>query len=1021
MADFGIDQQRTFILDNSQPNGATLGKFLQNNNRYICNLELFDNGEPVSLPDAAEIEVRCRQDKANSTIYVLDKDHPDYNKIQYTPGSNRIVLTKWEPLIGSAGPMLLGVSINGMSTYTVRYTVDEDKLAGRANYPPGTPVSSFADKNLDNVPQQSLLAAGKAAGFAQNDLADVDLYKLDEKFQATDSGKALSQLQQAVTPKALDLWLKQNPAFVSLQDRHPATTGLTPEQIKALFFANRFEITTSVDLTADKYGATTLYLVYQLTRNNQTINQILPELSKNQLIMVEVLRSTGVTGGKVSFTTRNGEMLNGASVPLEISTEGYNGYFIPMQNENSWDFFDHVKTQPYSMAVSDEKGNISVGVRQLIFKNSTIESDDNGIVNVVPDLSAPSPAISATPYMDGITKKEFIPNKVQSTDQTVRIASMPDGSADFSVDLPHIKEGIFATLGFEEPINTNFHDQRPYFTPRYSHMQRYVGVDVQDKGFTVQDGSMQDPLISGGSTFHMGMWFEPTQKAVATADGFLELKVIDLTTKTYVVQPDGNVAAVRIEYKAGDVLKPELLLCTVTVKGQQKIAFEIDASFQGQIITASPFTAIYIQQVDNAAGTGLAEMFFAQHIGYTIRSADRYYGYNLMNFAAALTKTKGVEQLLAGSYELMGNGMFISAGSSSTVNLAISDNKLTIMGNGTDIPVFCVGKIFTPIETKELQLKVLATTVKLQNKNNAFTYALMRWTKDGEAKLPILVDYQNEQPIFEDGWVLVDKKFIGEDPVSDEHVDTNAFTVPDGATQVAVILYPTVSQIPTTLILSDFEVDVKPAFTVPTIASAFPTPELHLRWSDYLYRSIVQPQSSELDVRYTGDLTERKLPFGNVSGGDNKLVNDRSWNTPGTTWSFEGDGEFKADGEATINYEVPAAYCGEKVAAGTTVQCEVWMARSSSDGAFVEVPGSRVDFVVSKDFPGAKHVVSPKFKIKVNKGDKLRMFFTAGVAEGVYFQSGNGQPLLKIYVDFNELEEIDQRIIDMIKAASTKA
>lgn len=95
--------------------------------------------------------------------------------------------------------------------------------------------------------------------------------------------------------------------------------------------------------------------------------------------------------------------------------------------------------------------------------------------------------------------------------------------------------------------------------------------------------------------------------------------------------------------------------------------------------------------------------------------------------------------------------MFISTGATSSINVAISDNKLTIMGDGVSIPVFHVGQIFTKQSTKDLLLKNLATTVKIQDKNNAFNYALFKWTKDTEATLPILTGYQNDQPIFADG------------------------------------------------------------------------------------------------------------------------------------------------------------------------------------------------------------------------------------------------------------------------------
>lgn len=1017
MADFGAIQPRQFIMDSSRQNGATLGEFHQNNNRYLCTLELFDHSVPVTIPQGSDISIKCKKVGTN-TVYVLDSSNPDFSsKVSFTPGENKITVDRWAAMVAQDGQILLGVDINGMSTYTVTYTVDKDLIQGTQVIHSETPVAGFVKTDLSNMDSVALKNLLKKLSFAQNDLADVDLQKLSEKVSNTDVGKEISINTKAIgaydNPKAFNERLNQNAAFIALsKGLHPAVSGLTPEEIKSLFYANRYEETTSVDLTKEPFkDPKVLYLAFQFTSNNQTITQVLPPVSNDQIIMVELIRPKGVQGGKVVFTSASGDLINGTSEPRTLTEDRYNGFWLPVDNETSYDWFGVEQVQQFALSVTDDKNNAVLGVKSLNFKKATLEDDGEGSVTVIPDGE------EGTSFVDGILGKEFVPKKVQSLDKTVRIAQFSPGVADFSVDLPHIKEGIFATLGYSEPINTNFHDQRPYFIPRYSHTQRYIGVDLQDKGFTIQDGSTEDPNITGGAAYHFGMWFEPEGSAIATNDGYIELKVIDLMTKQYLVQSDGNVAAVRVEYKNGDKIKPELLIGTCIAKGQQKIAFEIDASFGDQIISASPYTAMFIQQVDKNAGTGLAELFFSNYIGYTIKGADRYYGYNLMNFAAALTKTKGVETLPAGQHELMGNGMFISAGSGSSINVAISDNKLTVMGDGVSIPVFHVGQIFSKLSSYELRLKALATTVKIQDKNNAFVYSLMKWTKDSEATLPILTRYQNDQPIFADGWVQVDKKFISEDAVSGIHTDSNAFTVPDDAKQIALIIYPAVSQIPTTMILADFEADVTPEFSVPTISSAFPVQEYHLKYFDYLYKSRVLTDPKYMGLRYTGNTADTKLPFGIVSGGDGKLVNDRSWNTSGNTWDFEGDGLFKSDGTVTFSYDIPSVYCGESVPDNGTSACEIWLGKKQPDGSFTEVPGSKVAFVVSKDYKGAKHISSGKFSVDVKSGDSFRLLFKADIDDGVYIQSGdNGIPLLQITADFNELEPIDQRIVDLINS-----
>lgn len=254
MADYGAIQPRQFIMDSSRQNGATLGDFKQNNNRYLCTLELFDNSVPVTIPAGVDIAVKCKKNSSD-TIYTLDKNNPDFaSKVSFTPGDNKIVVDRWGAMVAQEGQILLGVTINGISTYTVSYNVDKDPMTGKEVIHSEAPASGFADKTLSNVQNNDFLSKAKSAGLLQNNLEDIDLQKLDDKFNDTDSGKTLKSLIASTSPEALDRWLKQDPAFVALAAAaHPATSGMTPEQIKALFYANRFEIPNSaVDFTVSK-------------------------------------------------------------------------------------------------------------------------------------------------------------------------------------------------------------------------------------------------------------------------------------------------------------------------------------------------------------------------------------------------------------------------------------------------------------------------------------------------------------------------------------------------------------------------------------------------------------------------------------------------------------------------------------------------------------------------------------------------------------------------------------------------
>lgn len=244
------------------------GKFLQGNNRYVLTLEITENGYPITIPAGSEITIKCKKvnNNPNNEIFVLDKNNPDFaSKVSFVPDSNVITINKWAAMIKNAGAILLGIEIGGIYTYTVQYMVDENKmLNGTEIQHSETPIAGFAKTDLSNVPNKEFLDKSKLAGLMQNDMADVDLDKLSDKFYDSDAGKDLKNLIKATTPQALNKWLTQDPAFIDLSNKvHPAITGLTPDQIKALFFTNRYEEVSAVDLTQDPFNKpATLLMVY---------------------------------------------------------------------------------------------------------------------------------------------------------------------------------------------------------------------------------------------------------------------------------------------------------------------------------------------------------------------------------------------------------------------------------------------------------------------------------------------------------------------------------------------------------------------------------------------------------------------------------------------------------------------------------------------------------------------------------------------------------------------------------------
>lgn len=611
--------------------------------------------------------------------------------------------------------------------------------------------------------------------------------------------------------------------------------------------------------------------------------------------------------------------------------------------------------------------------------------------------------------------KTFKVSKIQSMDGKVAIRNLGGGVADLDADYNTVTDGIFAKLSMDEDINTDFHDQRPYFGDMYDNSGRYIGIDIVDKGFTIQEGDMLDPNVTGGSTFNIGMYFEPLDYNVVSNDGYVELKVVELNLADgsvlgYLNDIDGNPVAIRREYKAGTQVGKELLLGIVRAKGQKKIAFEIDVQFGDQILRASSNTCMYIQEVDKEHNSGICELLFQRHTGYTINKIHRYYGVNNMNLAAALVRDKPQGDM-ENTSEMMGNGIFFDTRGKCKVE--IKDYHIIMQDNGVDLPVFSLGKIWDEIDTLELRLKNLNAKVVITDKQNAFIYALMKWTGTGPATLPILTGYNNSVPVFASGWIKVSQKFISEDVVSGDHTDTNAFTVPNDAKQIAMIIYPNDTEIPTVLKLKDFEVDISPSFTKTIIQNSSHITEEHLKYEKNMYKSTVYTPSGFQSYRYTVNNVDTKLPVGVIKSGDGKIINDNSWSDAGSSDPNKTQGDFKflTDGEVTIDYQ---ARCFNEQ--GSINQIQFWLAKVNDNGTFTEVPNSRYASTIEASRKVPKLINSDKFTFDVKANESYRFFGKSDKSDGFFVQSDlDGVPLLEFIIDFNDILESEQAILDDIE------
>lgn len=325
---------------------------LQGNQNFAFEFRLAERGEPITIDNMKKPKLIFNFENGVES-FTVDESSPDY---PVTVAGNVVKVAASKYLSMGYGRVKLMIKIDDYYTYSCIYYVDRNENFAA---PPvaQSDAGDFALKDFKNVSNDvfrqkykeavkepmsdaDFLTQAKKNGLAENDLADVDLQKLYDK--GIDSG-LMSKDGSNFSPSDFDRELKANAAFRALQNAdHPAISGKTDEEIKKLFYANRYELQAAVDLSQPPYNsATTLVLVYQITSEGQKIVQVLPPHDENRIIMFELIFSADVSSGSVEIDVTPGEHLEGAlsDSSITITEQGYAGYFFPLKNEPGYELY----------------------------------------------------------------------------------------------------------------------------------------------------------------------------------------------------------------------------------------------------------------------------------------------------------------------------------------------------------------------------------------------------------------------------------------------------------------------------------------------------------------------------------------------------------------------------------------------------------------------------------------------------------------------------------------------------------
>lgn len=950
----------------------------------------------------------------NSINYDLKSIHDSMNSLQETPESIK----------------------NKLQSLTEDNRLDASSIK---NLPNQADISNLAKKDLTNIDDKDFLDKGVLSGLLQQDLADVDLNKLKDK--GTDAGfidgitiNNQAKVKEIQLRNNLDLNVQNSVASISIADVYASKDLINVEAAdldKAIRLTNAYkqiaakhsdtptpaQVETSllyleetnniVDWTqynSDKF----LYIAYQFNLDGESITQVLPPVTQNKAIIISIVGHSN--NPNLILQPDGTDQVDGSLNPLTLTEKGIQGILIAEQLYNNYIWIPYPIMHDMGISVTDNKNNIHIGIKTLEFNGATLSTDASDNSKSIITIDTPPSSGNSMEFVDGLAGTTFTSTKIQSSDKSIRIANL-NGIADITKGYSDHNEGIHVALGNDELINSKFGKSKMYFSDTKVKGGMFVYADMNTKSFILQDTDPQDdPNVSGGTTFIIGLYYEPNMdlENKITQDGKIELLLVD-DSDNPILDTNSNPMCVFVDYKANDILKPELYIGECQIKAATRVHLKIIPKFQNEeIISVGANTQLLIQSIDKNESSGLALLSFMAYTGYNIRLNTKYYGYNSLNLASRLVFDVPLTD--TGTEEIdLGENLYLNF--QRNAKIGIENHRLTIRDDGTTIPVFSMTKLYDKLDSFNISGKSFKITTTLTNKDNAFRVALLEYK--GALNIPPkpkVESYNNGSPVFTSGWQLVDSMFLAENTTQEDYTTIKTFDIPDNEDGLAIILYPEVSEIPTVLTLKDLEGDIFPWFTKLIITDNSPLSEKYMINHEYYYKSIVYTPTGHSALRYTVNSSETKIPFGVVSGGDKKVINDNSWHDAGSVDpnKTQGDIKFLVDGTVKMSYTV--RLFNEQ---GTSNQVNMWISKVGQGNTFTEVPNSRISFSIENNRTAPKFATSKTFEFNVLANESYRILANSDKDDGFYLQSDlNGDALFTSTIVFNELTFKEKDIFD---------
>lgn len=751
--------------------------------------------------------------------------------------------------------------------------------------------------------------------------------------------------------------------------------------------------------------------------NNQTIQQMLPPVSDNRIIMVELIKESGASNFKAVFSPNGTDSINGASTAITLSEDGFAGMFIPVLNESGWDWIPYSKITPSYLGASDDNGDIIMDVKDMHFKAPLFieHNDDTNQTNInLGDVKII--------FEDSTLNKTFKAPIIQSFDKSVRIAMIPDGQdsegndqfkADLSVASTAEDEGVAMVLEYNQSLNFAFPDVQPAFSNILYSGGSAVSYNENTGGIITQEIDQKDPNITEGTTFVSLLDYVPNKEEDNTLsqDGSIILALVD-KDGNYIIDINGKPAVIQRDYKSGESALEMHLATVFKMKSYTEVFYKLIGTFeQEEVISVGIGSGICVQAINEQGGTGKALDLYENYTDNHIQLGKTLYSTNNINFARSLVKDT-VTTILGPDTEYLGDNLTFDARTS--VFQQIINNGFNIKSNDSTC-IFSIYKKYSSVDLFRLSGRDIDVSVSIKNKNDAFRVDMLGYDGILPITEPNLLSFVNDQPQYNPGWNIIDSMFISENALSDKRRVAKTFTFPDAQNykECAFVLRPITEQTPVDVIIYDFEGDIKPDLNYVLIKERFYPGQKALIDNKAFTKSAIMCPLKDLSLRFTINSTDTKIPVG-IFKTNHFVKNNNAWYDAGSAEKdVQGDMLILESFKGNISYSLNLF--NEQ---NTDNAVEVWLAKVEKDGSFTKIQDSLLQTTVKANtLPSLKNneVVKPSFIHNFIKGESYRLFAKTTNDDGAFIQVDNGShvPMVEIIVEAKYFTEIPEDIIHL--------